>query len=125
MKEADFIVMNTCVVRQNAEDRAVNKLQNFKPLKKARPEIIIAVTGCWVDSNIDRLKADFPMSTIFLKPANARRGWTGKNGRRLYPKSRRPPPMCRLFKGVIISAPIASCLTAAAGKKAVPFRNYL
>ena len=67
VKEADFIVMNTCVVRQNAEDRAVNKLQNFKPLKKARPEIIIAVTGCWVDSNIDRLKADFPYVDYFFK----------------------------------------------------------
>ena len=35
--QADLIVINTCVVRQNAEDRAVHKLQNFKPLKKARP----------------------------------------------------------------------------------------
>jgi tRNA-2-methylthio-N6-dimethylallyladenosine synthase len=37
VKQADIIILNTCVVRQNAEDRAVNKLQNFKPLKKARP----------------------------------------------------------------------------------------
>lgn len=29
--QADIIVINTCVVRQNAEDRAINKLQNFKP----------------------------------------------------------------------------------------------
>ena len=36
--QADIIVINTCVVRQNAEDRALNKLQNYKPLKKARPE---------------------------------------------------------------------------------------
>ena len=33
VKQADIIVLNTCVVRQNAEDRAVHKLQNFKPLK--------------------------------------------------------------------------------------------
>ena len=37
VNQADIIVLNTCVVRQNAEDHAVNKLQNFKPLKKARP----------------------------------------------------------------------------------------
>ena len=36
--EADLIVVNTCVVRQNAEERAINKLANFKPLKKARPD---------------------------------------------------------------------------------------
>ena len=65
--KADLIVINTCVVRQNAEDRAVHKLQNFKPLKKARPEIIIAVTGCWVDSNVGRLKAAFPFVDYFFK----------------------------------------------------------
>jgi len=67
VKQADIIVLNTCVVRQNAEDRAVNKLQNFKPLKKARPGMIIAVTGCWVESNTDRLKADFPFVDYFFK----------------------------------------------------------
>ena len=65
--DADLIVINTCVVRQNAEDRAVHKLQNFKPLKKARPNIIIAVTGCWVDSNVDRLKAAYPFVDYFFK----------------------------------------------------------
>ena len=44
--DADLIVINTCVVRQNAEDRAVHKLENFKPLKKGRPDMLIAVTGC-------------------------------------------------------------------------------
>ena len=67
MKQADIIILNTCVVRQNAEDRAVNKLQNFKPLKKARPGMILAVTGCWVESNTDRLKADFPYVDYFFK----------------------------------------------------------
>jgi tRNA-2-methylthio-N6-dimethylallyladenosine synthase len=65
--DADLIVINTCVVRQNAEDRAIHKLQNFKPLKKARPEIIIAVTGCWVESNVDRLKTAYPFVDYFFK----------------------------------------------------------
>jgi tRNA-2-methylthio-N6-dimethylallyladenosine synthase len=65
--DADLIVINTCVVRQNAEDRAVHKLQNFKPLKKARPDMILAVTGCWVDANVDRLKAAFPFVDYFFK----------------------------------------------------------
>jgi tRNA-2-methylthio-N6-dimethylallyladenosine synthase len=64
---ADLIVINTCVVRQNAEDRAVHKLENFKPLKKARPDMILAVTGCWVDANVDRLKAAFPFVDYFFK----------------------------------------------------------
>ena len=65
--EADLIVINTCVVRQNAEDRAIHKLQNFKPLKKARPDVIIAVTGCWVDSHVDRLKTAYPFVDYFFK----------------------------------------------------------
>ena len=65
--DADLIVINTCVVRQNAEDRAVHKLQNFKPLKKARPDIILAVTGCWVESNTDQLKKTFPFVDYFFK----------------------------------------------------------
>lgn len=65
--EADLIVVNTCVVRQNAEERAINKLANFKPLKKARPDLILAVTGCWVDSNVERLKSEFPYVDYFFK----------------------------------------------------------
>ncbi len=65
--QADLILINTCMVRQNAEDHAVHKLQNFKPLKKARPDIIIAVTGCWVESNVDRLKAAYPFVDYFFK----------------------------------------------------------
>ena len=65
--QADIIVVNTSVVRQNAEDHAVNKLHNLKPLKKSRPDMLIAVTGCWVDSNVDRLKAAFPFVDYFFK----------------------------------------------------------
>ena len=65
--QADIIIVNTCVVRQSAEDRAVNKLRNLKPLKKARPGLVLAVTGCWVDSNIDRLRAAFPFVDYFFK----------------------------------------------------------
>ncbi len=65
--QADIIILNTCVVRQNAEDRAVNKLRNLKTLKKSHPGLILAVTGCWVDSNIDRLKANFPYVDYFFK----------------------------------------------------------
>ncbi len=35
--EADLIVLNSCVVRQSAEDRVINKLHDLKHLKKERP----------------------------------------------------------------------------------------
>jgi tRNA-2-methylthio-N6-dimethylallyladenosine synthase len=79
--QADIIVVNTCVVRQSAEDRVVNKLHNLKPLKKSRPDMLIAVTGCWVDSNVDRLKAAFPFVDYFFKAGDCppwadREQWT-------------------------------------------------
>jgi tRNA-2-methylthio-N6-dimethylallyladenosine synthase len=65
--QADFIILNTCVVRQSAEDRVVNKLRNLKPLKKSNPNLKLAVTGCWVDSDINKLKAKFPYVDYFFK----------------------------------------------------------
>ena len=65
--DADIIVLNTCVVRKHAEDRVTNKLHALKALKSARPDITLAVTGCWVDSDADRLKKEFPQVDSFFK----------------------------------------------------------
>lgn len=46
--EADIILLNTCSVRQSAEDRVFGRVKNFRELKKKNPGIIIAVTGCMV-----------------------------------------------------------------------------
>src|SRR3990172_5987371 len=64
---ADIIVLNSCVVRQHAEDRVINKLHNLKPLKKARPNLKLAVTGCFIDSNIEELSKEFPHVDYFFK----------------------------------------------------------
>ena len=68
--EADLIVLNSCVVRQSAENRAINKLHNLKQLKKAKPGMVIAVTGCLVNSEVDRLKKSFPHVDHFFKPGD-------------------------------------------------------
>jgi tRNA-2-methylthio-N6-dimethylallyladenosine synthase len=67
IEEADLIILNGCVVRQSAENRIVNKIHTLKKLKRARPEIIIAVTGCVVDSNPEKLKKSFPFIDYFLQ----------------------------------------------------------
>jgi tRNA-2-methylthio-N6-dimethylallyladenosine synthase len=68
--EADLIVLNSCVVRQSAEDRVVNKLHNLKPLKKLRPDLTIAVTGCLVNAHPAQLKERFPQVDYFFKPGD-------------------------------------------------------
>ena len=47
-EEADVIVLNTCVVRQSAEDKAYGRLHSLRPLKERRPELVINLMGCLV-----------------------------------------------------------------------------
>ena len=68
IEDADLIVLNSCVVRQSAEDRVLNKLASLKALKKSRPHLAIALTGCLVDSAVDELKRRFPQVDLFFKP---------------------------------------------------------
>ena len=68
-EEADVVVLNTCVVRQSAEDKALGRLSSLKPLKKKRPEAIIAVMGCLVD-DVPALKQNFPYVDAFLRPSD-------------------------------------------------------
>jgi tRNA-2-methylthio-N6-dimethylallyladenosine synthase len=68
--EAELIVLNSCVVRQSAENRVINKLNVLKLLKGTRPDTVLAVTGCLVNSEIDRLKKRFPYVDHFFKPGD-------------------------------------------------------
>jgi len=67
---ADLIVLNSCVVRQSAENRVINKLNAFKSLKRGQPDITLAVTGCLVNSEADQLIKNFPHVNYFFKPGD-------------------------------------------------------
>jgi tRNA-2-methylthio-N6-dimethylallyladenosine synthase len=67
-EEADLVLLNSCVVREHAEVKVVNRLNSLKVLKKSRPDITIALTGCMVDSRIDDLKRRFPWVDLFFRP---------------------------------------------------------
>jgi tRNA-2-methylthio-N6-dimethylallyladenosine synthase len=68
LQEADLIVLNTCVVRQSAEDKVLGTLGLLSGLRKIRPNLSIILTGCFVDSNIDGLKRRFPQVDFFFRP---------------------------------------------------------
>jgi tRNA-2-methylthio-N6-dimethylallyladenosine synthase len=65
---ADLIILNSCVVRQSAEDKVTNKLSNLKALKKLRPGLKIALTGCMVSPGGSELASRFPYVDFFFKP---------------------------------------------------------
>ncbi len=67
---ADVIVLNTCVVRQSAEDRAVGHLSSLKPLKERDPERVIALMGCMVGIKPNAaLRQRFPYVDVFMPPS--------------------------------------------------------
>ncbi len=51
--EADLILMNTCSVRQSAEERIFGKMKDYKELKETNPGLIVAVTGCMAGRDHD------------------------------------------------------------------------
>ena len=66
--DADVIVLNSCVVRQGAEDKVVSNLAWMAPLKKEQPERIIALMGCMVGPKSDELAKRFPYVDVFMRP---------------------------------------------------------
>jgi tRNA-2-methylthio-N6-dimethylallyladenosine synthase len=63
---ADLVILNTCVVRGNAEDRAVGKLGALKGWKRQSPGRLIAVMGCLVPPDRRELSARFPYVDLFF-----------------------------------------------------------
>jgi tRNA-2-methylthio-N6-dimethylallyladenosine synthase len=47
-QDADIVVLNSCVVRQAAEDRVAGKLNSLARLKRQKPEMPLVLTGCMV-----------------------------------------------------------------------------
>lgn len=45
-KDADVILLNTCAIRENAENKVFGEIGHLKSLKKERPEVILGVCGC-------------------------------------------------------------------------------
>ncbi len=69
LESANVVVLNSCVVRQAAEDRIVGKLGEVAVLKKKKPDLFLALTGCMVTEDQTTLRRRFPMVDLFFKPS--------------------------------------------------------
>jgi len=71
IEEADVIVLNTCVVRQSAEDKAYGRVTSLAPLKKKNPNLVINLMGCMVGvRGAEKLRAKLPFVDVFSPPSD-------------------------------------------------------
>jgi len=67
---ADVIVLNTCVVRQSAEDRVYGRLGQLRAIKEQHPGKVIGLMGCLVGVRDPlALRQRFPFVDVFLRPS--------------------------------------------------------
>ena len=67
-EDADVILMNTCSVREKAEEKVYSELGRYRPLKDQRPDIIIGVGGCVGQQQGERIQKRAPYVDIVFGP---------------------------------------------------------
>jgi tRNA-2-methylthio-N6-dimethylallyladenosine synthase len=67
---ADIVILNSCVVRQAAEDKVAGKLNSLLRLKRERPDVSVVLTGCMVTNQHDQLRDRFPHVDLFFDPSD-------------------------------------------------------
>jgi tRNA-2-methylthio-N6-dimethylallyladenosine synthase len=70
IERADVVVLNTCVVRQSAEDKAYGRLTSLLPIKQRRPDMVINLMGCLVGvRGAEKLRDKLPLVDVFSPPS--------------------------------------------------------
>jgi tRNA-2-methylthio-N6-dimethylallyladenosine synthase len=74
-EDADVILLNTCAIREKAEDKVFSQLGALKGLKRTRPDLVIGVMGCMAQLQQGRIQERAPyVDLVFGSPAIARVG---------------------------------------------------
>lgn len=68
MEDADVIIMNTCSIRQNAEEKVYGKMGEIKKLKAKNPHLLLGIMGCMAQENKKKLIARMPLIDFVLGP---------------------------------------------------------
>ncbi|NIR61280.1 MAG: tRNA (N6-isopentenyl adenosine(37)-C2)-methylthiotransferase MiaB [Gammaproteobacteria bacterium] len=72
-EEADVLLLNTCSVREKAQEKVFSQLGQWKGLKRERPEIIIGVGGCVASQEGEALRARAPYVDLVFGPQTLHR----------------------------------------------------
>lgn len=68
MEDADLILVNTCSIREKAEQKIFSLFGGIKPLKEANPELVMGLTGCLAQQEGERLLKRIPFLDFILGP---------------------------------------------------------
>jgi tRNA-2-methylthio-N6-dimethylallyladenosine synthase len=74
-RDADLIIVNTCAIREKAEDKVFSTLGQLKALKARKPELVVGVMGCMAQLRQGEIQQRAPVvDLVFGSPAIARVG---------------------------------------------------
>ena len=71
--DADLILFNTCTIRGSADERFLGNLGHAKRVKRERPDVVVAVGGCWAQSQKAQVFSEFPFVDIAFGPGELTR----------------------------------------------------
>ena len=71
-EEADFVIFNTCTVRDNADQRTFGRLGRISHLKKKNPYMKVAICGCMMQEkgNVDKVRKSYPFVDLIFGTHN-------------------------------------------------------
>ena len=68
VSEASVIILNTCAIRENAEQKLFGQVGNLKALKANNKDLIIIISGCMIqqESSLEKLRKSYPQVDIYM-----------------------------------------------------------
>ncbi|MGH2386606.1 MAG: MiaB/RimO family radical SAM methylthiotransferase, partial [Chloroflexota bacterium] len=68
MDDADLVILNSCTVRESAEQRVQGQLSRLSARKRQDPDLMVALTGCSVEPDLAAMERKLPMVDFFFRP---------------------------------------------------------
>lgn len=72
-EQADVVLVNTCAIREHAEQRVIGRVGQLNSLKRDRPDLLLGVTGCMAQRLGEKLLEDAPYVDLVMGPDGYRR----------------------------------------------------
>jgi tRNA-2-methylthio-N6-dimethylallyladenosine synthase len=70
--DADFILLNTCSIREKAVHKVYSDLGRLRPIKENRPDLIVGVAGCVAEQEKEKISRRFPFLDMVFGPDHIR-----------------------------------------------------